>query len=153
MSFSTSGRVSLIVTLKPLWKKETLKLIIPRSITGLSTTHLPWPWRLKKISVLLLLRGGWMKPVSKLKGEWVYLYRAVDFILSERRNEAAATAFFKQVIDANGFPKKVIMDKSCANYVGLENINFLLMLADLISFVEILQIKYLNRELGRFTGK
>ena len=36
------------------------------------------------------------------------------------------------------------MDKSGANFVGLENINFLLMLAGIISFVEILQIKYLN---------
>jgi putative transposase len=36
------------------------------------------------------------------------------------------------------------MDKSGANYAGLENINFVLMLAGLISFVEILQFKYLN---------
>jgi len=88
----------------------------------------------------------------KVKRKWVYLYRAVDkfgdsvdFMLSERRGETAATAFFKQVIDANGFPRKVVMDKSIANYVRLENINFLLMLAGLISFVEILQkVKYLN---------
>ena len=36
------------------------------------------------------------------------------------------------------------MDKSGANYAGLENINILLMLAGLISFVEIFQVKYLN---------
>ena len=66
----------------------------------------------------------------KVKGEWVYLYRAVDkfgdtvdFMLSERRDEAAATAFFKQAIDAKGFPRIVVMDKSGANYAGLENIN------------------------------
>lgn len=71
----------------------------------------------------------------KVKGEWVYLYRAVDkfgdtldFMLSEHRDEEAATAFFKQAIDANGLPKKVVMDKSGANYAGLENINILLML-------------------------
>jgi transposase-like protein len=47
----------------------------------------------------------------KVKGEWVYLYRAVDshgdtldFMLSERRDEEAATAFFKQAINNNGFP-------------------------------------------------
>jgi hypothetical protein len=45
----------------------------------------------------------------KLKGKWVYLYRAVDsqgdtldFMLSERRDEDAATAFFKQAINNNG---------------------------------------------------
>jgi putative transposase len=87
----------------------------------------------------------------QVKGQWVYLYRAVDkfgdtvdFMLSEKRDEAAATAFFKQAIDNNGFPKKVVMDKSGANYVGLENINFLLLFAGIINFVEIIQIKYLN---------
>ena len=57
-------------------------------------------------------------------------------MLSERCNESAVTVFFKQAIDANGFPKKVVMDKRSANYVGLETINFLLMLAGLISFVK-----------------
>ena len=36
------------------------------------------------------------------------------------------------------------MDKSGANYAGLEHINILLMFAGLISFVEILLVKYLN---------
>ena len=44
----------------------------------------------------------------------------------------------------SGRAKKVVMDKGGANYAGLENINILLMLAGLISFVEILQFKYLN---------
>ena len=83
----------------------------------------------------------------KIKGKWVFLYRAddkfgdtVDFILSEHRGEAAATAFFKQAIDTNGFPQKIVMDKSGADYAGLENINILLMLASLISFVEMLGV-------------
>jgi len=87
----------------------------------------------------------------KVKGQWVYLYRAIDkfgdtidFMVSEHRDEAAATAFFKQAIDANGFPSKVVMDKSGANYAGIENINMLLMLAGLICFIEICQVKYLN---------
>jgi len=87
----------------------------------------------------------------KVKGKWVYLYRAVDkfvdtidFTLFEQRDEMAATTFFKQAINNNGFPHKVVMDKSGANYAGLENINMLLMLAGLISFIEIYQVKYLN---------
>ena len=65
-------------------------------------------------------------------------------MVSEHRDEAAATTFFKQVIGTNGFPHKVVMDKSGANYTGIENINMLLMLAGLICFIEICQIKYLN---------
>jgi putative transposase len=42
-------------------------------------------------------------------------------MLSERRDEDAATAFFKQAINNNGFPDKVVMDKSGANYAGLAN--------------------------------
>jgi len=44
---------------------------------------------------------------------------------------------------------EVVMNKSGASYVGLENINILLMIADLISFVEILQVKYLNNLIGQ----
>jgi len=83
----------------------------------------------------------------KIKGKCVYWYRAIDkfgdaidFMLSEHCYKEAAMAFFKQAIDANGFPKKIVMDKSGANYVGLETIIFLLILAGLISFVEIIQI-------------
>jgi len=38
---STPGMAFLIVNLKPLWKKEELKLIIPYSIARLSTIHPP----------------------------------------------------------------------------------------------------------------
>jgi len=78
------------------------------------------------------LKGRFLQlthPYLKVKGQWVYLYRAVykfgdtiDFRVSEHRDEAAATAFFKQAIDANGFPGKVVMDKSGANYVGIKKI-------------------------------
>jgi hypothetical protein len=44
-------------------------------------------------------------------------------MLSEHHDEDAATAFFKQAINNNGFPDKVVMDKSGANYAGLTNIN------------------------------
>jgi len=88
----------------------------------------------------------------KVKGEGVYLYRAVDkfgdtidFMLSEHRDEAAATAFFRQAIDGKGFPEKVVMDKSGVDLAGLENINILLVLAGLLCLrVDICQVKYLN---------
>ena len=87
----------------------------------------------------------------KVKGQWVYLYRAVDkqgdtidFMLSELRDEAAATVFFKQAINQNGLPDKVVMDKSGANYAGLANINLLLILAGFSTLIDICQVKYLN---------
>lgn len=89
----------------------------------------------------------------EVKGLWVYLYRGVDkfgatvdFMFSKHQDGVAATAtsFSNQAIDTNAFPSKVVMNKSGANNAGLNNINLLLMLAGLISFVEILQIKYLN---------
>ncbi|TAL43313.1 MAG: IS6 family transposase [Methylovulum sp.] len=98
--------------------------------------------------------GSWRMDETyiKIKGQWVYLYRAVDkfgdtvdFMLSERRDETAATAFFRQAIDGNGLPEKVVMDKSGANLAGLENINILLVLAGLLCLmVDICQVKYLN---------
>jgi putative transposase len=77
-------------------------------------------------------------------------------MLSEQRDEMAATTFFKQALNSNGFPDKIVMDKSGANYAGIENINLLLMPAGLISFIEICQVNYLNNLLEqdhRFINK
>jgi putative transposase len=65
-------------------------------------------------------------------------------MLSEHRDELAAGAFFKQAIEASGFPNQVVMAKSGANYAGLESINRLLLLAGLLSFIEICQVRHLN---------
>jgi putative transposase len=73
------------------------------------------------------------KTYIKVKGKWVYYYRAIDkfgktldFMLSEQRDEVAATAFFMKTFRTNGFPDKVLIDKSGANLAGLENMNCLL---------------------------
>ena len=87
----------------------------------------------------------------KVKGKWTYYYRAIDkfgktldFMLSERRDEAAATAFFSRAIGNNGFPDRVVIDKSRANLAGLQNMNILLILNGWFWLIEILQVKYLN---------
>ena len=84
----------------------------------------------------------------KVKGQWFYLYRAVDkdgetidFLLSEKRDEAAAKAFFTKAINASGKPEKVTIDKSGANNAALKSLNKNLKEKDKI---EIRQIKYLN---------
>ena len=87
----------------------------------------------------------------KVKGRWNYLYRAVDrtgqtldFMLSERRNLAAARRFFKQAISANGTPERVVIDKSGANLAGLQAINVILKCTGSGRIIEIRQVKYLN---------
>jgi len=66
----------------------------------------------------------------KVKGVWKYLYRAVDkegqtvdFLLTARRDKAAALRFFDKAIKANGVPQKVTMDKSGANKAAMDEIN------------------------------
>ena len=82
--------------------------------------------------------GSWRMDETyiKVKGQWVYLYRAVDkegntidFMLSEKRDEPAARAFFMKVIGgSNGLPEKVTMDKSGANKAGIDTMNLQLAL-------------------------
>ncbi|NOD32676.1 IS6 family transposase [Ruegeria atlantica] len=69
----------------------------------------------------------------RVKGEWVYLYRAVDkhgktldFMLSKRRNKAAATKFFARALEVNRLPSKTVIDKSGANTAGIKAVNKML---------------------------
>ncbi len=68
-------------------------------------------------------------------------------MLSKRRDEAAASAFFPRTIKKSGWPEKVVIDKSGANLVGLQNINWLLLLPGWFWLIEILQVKYLKNML------
>ncbi|MEP1611337.1 MAG: DDE-type integrase/transposase/recombinase [Roseobacter sp.] len=72
---------------------------------------------------------------AKVQGQWTYLYRAIhkegkalDFMLSERRDEAAATAVFTKSIDNTGWPNKIVIDKSGSNTAVLINMNRLLVM-------------------------
>jgi putative transposase len=76
-----------------------------------------------------------MKPISRSKASGRTITalstnfgKTLDFMLSEHRDDAAATAFFTRVIDNNGFPDRVVIDKSGANLAGLQNMNCLLIL-------------------------
>ncbi len=92
-----------------------------------------------------------MRRISKSKGSGCIVSRVadkhshtVDFMLSEHRYKDAATTFFKQSINQNGFPDKVVMDKSGANFAGLANVNQLVVLAGFATLINICQIKYPN---------
>lgn len=66
----------------------------------------------------------------KIKGKWRYLYRAVnkygatiEFMLSKRRDAAAAKAFFRKAFRHNRMPYRTNIDKSGANRVALDHFN------------------------------
>ena len=92
--------------------------------------------------------GSWRmgETYLKVKGTWKYVYRAVDtegqtvdFLLTARRDKAAALRFFEKAMKANGAPQKVAMDKSGANKAAMDEIN-----AQGKSQIVIRQVKYLN---------
>ena len=92
--------------------------------------------------------GSWRMDETyiKVKGVWKYLYRAVDkegktidFLLTARRDKAAAMRFFEKAIQDNGTPEKVSMDKSGANKSAIDQI-----IEDKAISVIVRQVKYLN---------
>ncbi len=82
----------------------------------------------------------------KVNGAWKYLYRAVDkqgqtvdFMLTAKRDAAAAKRFFEKAIQHNTVPDKVTMDKSGANQAALVQLN-----KERDIPITIRQVKYLN---------
>jgi putative transposase len=82
----------------------------------------------------------------KVRGEWKYLYRAVDkegntvdFLLRAKRNKAASQRYFEKSIQQNGVPETVTIDKSGANLAALHAMN-----AERDTTIKIRQVKYLN---------
>lgn len=79
-------------------------------------------------------------------GQWKYLYRAVDklghavdFLLTARRDVAAARRFFERAIDLHDVPEKITIDKSGANTAAVRGL-----IADSGVAIELRQSKYLN---------
>ncbi|WP_184223106.1 IS6 family transposase [Granulicella aggregans] len=82
----------------------------------------------------------------RVRGEWKYLYRAVDkagdtvdFLLRAHRDKAAARRFFEQAVERNGSPEKVTIDKSGSNVAALEALN-----VGRRKPIVVRQVKYLN---------
>jgi transposase-like protein len=82
----------------------------------------------------------------KVKGEWRYLYRAVDkqgqtidFLLTEQRDQEAALRFLKKAIRRHGLPEKITIDGSAANKAAITSYN-----EAHGTTIEIRTIKYLN---------
>jgi putative transposase len=82
----------------------------------------------------------------RVKGEWRYLYRAVDkngqtidFLLTEQRDERAAKRFLTKAIRRHGVPETITIDGSEANAAAIRNYNQAHGTA-----IAIRQVKYLN---------
>ena len=66
----------------------------------------------------------------RVKGQWKYLYRAVDkeghtidFLLTPHRDRDAAEAFLRKAIRTQGPPEKITIDQSGANTTAIEQYN------------------------------
>ncbi len=82
----------------------------------------------------------------KVKGSWVYYYRAVDkqgntidFLLTKRRDKKAALRFLNKAIERNGKLGLINIDKSGANKASIKAFN-----KANNRRIEIRQCKYLN---------
>ncbi len=92
--------------------------------------------------------GSWRMDETyiKIKGIWKYLYRAVDkegntvdFLLTAKRDKAAAMRFFSKAMQDNDVPEKITMDKSGANKSAIDQI-----IEDQEISITVRQVKYLN---------
>ena len=82
----------------------------------------------------------------KVKGQWYYLYRAVDkhgqtidFLLTEHRDTEAALRFLQKAIRRNGLPEMITIDGSDANEAAIKRYN-----EEHGTAIAIRQVKYLN---------
>ena len=113
-------------------------------------------WALKMLPVLCKTFRRRKHPVGsswrvdetyvRVGGQWKYLYRAVDglgqtvdFVLTARRDAAAARRFFMQAIELHDAPEKITIDKSGANTAAVRGL-----IADSGLDIELRQSKYLN---------
>jgi len=84
----------------------------------------------------------------RVKGKWTYLYRAVDkqgrtvdFLLSEKRDMAAAKRFFIKAIENNEAPAKITLDGYEASHRAVAELKAEGVLPE---SVEVRTSKYLN---------
>jgi transposase-like protein len=92
------------------------------------------------------LSGRMDETYMGVKGEWKYLYRAVDkygetidFLLTEHRDKDAALRFLKKAIRRNGLPETITIDGRDANAAAIKSYN-----AEHGTSIAIRQVKYLN---------
>ena len=114
-----------------LSSRDLVEMMGERGIELAHTTILRWVQRYvpefeKRWSQYARAIGGsWRcdETYIKVNGRWTYLYRAVDkqgrtvdFRLSERRDVAAAKAFFRKAMKHNRAPRVITLDAYAASH-------------------------------------
>jgi transposase-like protein len=94
--------------------------------------------------------GSWRMDETyvKVRGEWVYLYRAVDkagktvdFYLSEKRDVNAAKAFLRKAMKSQRIPTKITLDAYAASHRAITELQAM---GELPKRVRLRTSKYLN---------
>ena len=108
-----------------LSSRDLVQMMSERGIALAHTTILRWVQRYvpefekRWNHYARAVSGSWRcdETYIKVKGRWTYLYRAVDkhgrtvdFLLSERRDVAAAKHFFRKAMKNNGTPRVITLD-------------------------------------------
>jgi transposase-like protein len=95
--------------------------------------------------------GSWRvdETYIKIKGQWAYLYRAVDkagrtvdFLLSRRRDMAAAQRFFSRAIRQHGAPRIITLDGYAASHRAVAKLKAA---GTLPGRAQVRSCKYLNK--------
>ncbi len=136
--------------------RDVCSLMAERGVTVVHTTVMRWVQRYVPV-----FEKRWMKyarPTGsswrvdetyiRVKGRWTYLYRAVDkqgrtvdFLLSEKRDTAAAKRFFIKAIENNDAPAKITLDGYAASHRAVAELKAEGVLP---ARVEVRTSKYLN---------
>ncbi len=101
---------------------------------------------------LRMTNGSWRvdETYIRVKGQWVYLYRAVDavgqtidFLLSPKRDAAAARRFFRRALKQSHTvnPRTITVDKNAAYSIATKAMK---RAGELWRFAKLRQVKFLN---------
>lgn len=117
--------------------RDLREMMAERGVSLAHTTILRWVQRYvpefeKKWSRFARLVGiSWRvdETYIRVRGEWKYLYRAVDkqgntvdFLLSGHRDIEAAKRFFTRAINKHGAPEKITVDGYAATHTAIDEL-------------------------------
>lgn len=124
-----SVMASCIETWKKLRPNVALKSIMPILTDGWWSADFMIAanaWARKKLTA-----ASWRvdETYIKIRGEWTYLYHAVDrerktlnFMLSKRSDTGTVQRFFKRAIGVKSIPDRITINKSGADSAGLQGL-------------------------------